>query len=181
MYRMILAVIDGSDSSQSVVDQAIAMASAFRSNIHILHTGSSDEEQNTAPASPKDTGIKRVHETPITRACDLIKSAQQLAERFGIHISGTVHPKSDFLQSITNVASQVNCDLIMLGGDCPRSPGHAKYESLIGKLAQVATPPVLICKAHGAAEANVRQLHHWPRARRLNREAFERRSAEPND
>lgn len=61
MYRKILAVIDGSENSQSVVDQAIAMATAFRADIHVLQTASSHEEICTAITTTPPVLICKAH------------------------------------------------------------------------------------------------------------------------
>ena len=144
----ILAAIDFSDLTPTVVDKAAEIAKCFSSKLWLIHIAAPDPDfvgYGTGPQSKRDWRAKTLreeHRYIQVRALEL--------EQSGINVTPLLIQGAT-IETILQEAAKLNADLIVIG-----SHGHgAVYKALVGSVSEgiirQASCPVLIIPAKTTA------------------------------
>jgi nucleotide-binding universal stress UspA family protein len=114
MYKAIVVGTDGSDRAAVAVDQAIALARAFGSELHIVHAV--HDRPRPRDAATLDAATRAHQEINKTYDEGDVVTADALARAEAQGVSGQVHsPLGDAGDMLLAVAEAQGADLIVVG------------------------------------------------------------------
>ena len=149
-FTKILSPIDFSDPSHAALDMAAALASRFEAELLLVHI---------VPAIPRLPAPsyafkEREYEEELHREAErrLVEMAQKLSQK-GIKAQSTVGTANDVAMEILRIGEHNGMDLIVIATHGMSGWHKLVFGSVTEKLVRVAQCPVLILRAHKAAEA----------------------------
>jgi nucleotide-binding universal stress UspA family protein len=150
MYKRILVPIDGSETSQRGLREAIALAKMLGAKMHLIHV-ISDYAVMVEMSSAIDFAKFRagLHQ----HGRDLLESTAAEVRTAGVEAStGLCDPKSGRVaDAIVQEASDAQCDLIVIGTHGRRGFDRALMGSDAERVLRRSPVPVLLVRAVGAA------------------------------
>jgi len=145
MYRRILVPIDGSDTAQRGLQEALGLAKAFDSSLVLLHVVEYYPvmmEMATATTWEQVTSDLRTHgQQVLERAHDAAKAAGIASE---IHLEDAA--ASRVCDVIVDQAREHHCDLIVMGTHGRRGLEHALVGSDAERVIRLAPVAVLLVR-----------------------------------
>lgn len=158
MYEHLLVALDGSSTAESVLDHAVALATAFHSQVTLLQATVSAETLLAESASPNSVGdvAPLVDPTPIVEAERestaeyLQRVAAQLQSR-GLTAVAIEEPEGPPAEAIVNRATELGVSLLLMTTRGRGGLGRMVFGSVADSVLRHAPCPVLL----------VRVAHPW--------------------
>ncbi len=146
MYRRILVPIDGSDTAQRGLEEALALAKGFDSSLVLLHVVEFYPmmmEMATATTWEQVTTDLRAHgQRALDRAHDAAKAAGVASE---CHIEDAAAAR--VCDVIVEQAKNHQCELIVMGTHGRRGLNHALIGSDAERVIRMSPVPVLLVRS----------------------------------
>ncbi|TAL03252.1 MAG: universal stress protein [Rhodospirillaceae bacterium] len=141
MFSDILVAYDGTDGGQGLLDEAIELASTYRSKVRLVAVAHLQPGEMIAEAA-YPVGLIAVHEDEMKKALAVAAAA---FEQHGCHVETHLLIDNNPAAAIRDLALQMGADLIVLGHR-RRGPFSRLWNGSVG-LALLANPPCSVLVA----------------------------------
>ena len=147
IYKRILISVDGSDTSNRALNQAIALCRDMQARLRILHVVDSGR---LFVADGAYVDIQRLEEAFSQAGNKLLTEAAATAKAAGVtadtQIAQTESPNTRIAEVIVREAKEWQADLIVLGTHGRRGLSHFVLGSVAEGVARSASVPVLLVR-----------------------------------
>ncbi|MDI1246591.1 MAG: universal stress protein [Rhodoferax sp.] len=148
MYRHLLVPIDGSLLSNHIVEQAVAFAQSVGSRLTFLHA-QADFGATGAGALMRSTDQAAFNESAAGTARALLAKAESAARAAKVECNSLALTSDKPDDTILQVAASQGCDLIFMASHGRRGIKGMWLGSVMKKVLQRATVPVLVAAIEG--------------------------------
>jgi len=124
MFKHILVPVDGSPTARQAIDQAVAIAEAFKSTVTLIYV--IDPYAFTGVGADFSYGQSEYLSAATKEANEAISAAKQVFGAHGMAVNGSVVEGHSIYQAILDTAESLNADLLVMG-----SHGRRGLEKLV--------------------------------------------------
>ncbi|CAN5200252.1 universal stress protein [soil metagenome] len=124
MFKHILVPVDGSPTARHAIDKALAVATAFQSEVTLIYV--IDPYAFTGVGAEFSYGQAEYLSAAKAEADEAISTARQIFEARGIAVKSSVVEGNAVYQAILDAAESVGADLVVMG-----SHGRRGLEKLV--------------------------------------------------
>jgi len=146
MYQRILLPTDGSETAESAVEHALAIADCFDAVIHVVHVvDASQPDQSHGGQRFDQVGTDQFSEIEALTEIgeDAIRVVRSEADARGVDTVGHVVP-GDPARSIADYVENEDIDLVVMGSRGHRGVKRALLGSITERVKTLVTVPVLV-------------------------------------
>lgn len=144
MYKHILVPVDGSSTSLKAVSQAVAIASAFGSEVTAIYV--IDPYPFTGVGTEFAYGQDQYLSAAKAEAQEALTAARGQVEAAGLKVDTRVVEAHATWRGIVETADAVQADLVVMGSHGRRGLEKLVLGSVTQRVLQYATQPVLVVR-----------------------------------
>lgn len=150
MYKKILVPVDGSDTANAALQEAIKLARSESTGLRIIHVADSSAAVWDSEFTPID--LEQIRESVRSFARGVLEQAQRTAREAGIEAETRLiemeTPGQRVAKVITEHAREWPADLIVIGTHGRRGIDHFLLGSVAEGVMRLSPVPVLLVRGH---------------------------------
>ena len=146
MYQRILVAVDGSNTSNLALAEAIKLTKELKAQLRIVTVA----EEIIFDGTADYVDINEVRKAVVRYAEEALKKAKDAAHKAGVEAEARLVESKDFSKRVTDAIAQEAkdwpADLIVIGTHGRRGFNHLIMGSVAEGVVRVATKPVLLIR-----------------------------------
>ncbi|MHB8256005.1 MAG: universal stress protein [Acidiferrobacterales bacterium] len=150
MYKKILVPVDGSDTANAALQEAIKLARSESTGLRIIHVADSSAAVWDSEFAPVD--LEQIRESVRSFARNILEQAQRTAREAGIDAETRLvemeTPGQRVAKVIAEHAREWPADLIVIGTHGRRGIDHFLLGSVAEGVMRLSPVPVLLVRGH---------------------------------
>ncbi len=150
MYKKILVPVDGSDTANAALQEAIKLARSESTGLRIIHVADSSAAVWDSEFTPID--LEQIRESVRSFARGVLEQAQRTAREAGIEAETRLiemeTPGQRVAKVIAEHAREWSADLIVIGTHGRRGIDHFLLGSVAEGVMRLSPVPVLLVRGH---------------------------------
>lgn len=166
MYEHLLVALDGSAAAEAVLDHAVALATAFHSQVTLLQATVSAETLLVETASPNSVGdvAPLVDPTPIVEAerettAEYLRKVMSQLQNRGVSAVSFEEPEGPPAEAIVTRATELGVSLLLMTTRGRGGLGRLVFGSVADSVLRHAPCPVLLVRVPHTQDDDVPAAH----------------------